>query len=232
MSWRTDRPSVRPTDASRCTTTDSVALKRILRLRPASRRAARSRTSAPSHETVERGYPDGMTVDAEGGLWCRPLGRVAGDVRYTPDGTGGALDRSSPPRNVTSCTFGGPELDTLFVTTASVGLDEAQGLEEQPLAGGLFAVESRSARSTHARASRRIRRLRTGDRPRDRGAAPSAPRPGSVAPTGTGSSIVQLDAKPGLSRGRVRRSPRDRHLQHLLRADPLQRPLPASSRTT
>jgi sugar lactone lactonase YvrE len=83
------------------------------------------------------GYPDGMTCDAEGGLWVAHWGgwRV---TRFTP---GGEVDRviEMPVAQVTSCTFGGPDLDRLYVTSASVGLDE-EDREEQPLAGGLFEV--------------------------------------------------------------------------------------------
>jgi sugar lactone lactonase YvrE len=44
-----------------------------------------------------------------------------------------------PVSNVTSCTFGGPDLDTLYVTTAAVGLDPNARTRE-PLAGGLFEI--------------------------------------------------------------------------------------------
>ncbi|MCP3918364.1 MAG: SMP-30/gluconolactonase/LRE family protein [bacterium] len=86
---------------------------------------------------IERGYPDGLTVDAEGGVWCA-LWDGWCVVRFTPDGR---EERSIelPVARVTSCTFGDTELDTLFVTTASMGLDETQA-SAQPLAGGLFAV--------------------------------------------------------------------------------------------
>ena len=87
--------------------------------------------------TFERGYPDGATVDAEGRVWCALWDgwRVA---RLTPDGR---EERAIelPVARVTSCAFGGDELDTLFITTASIGLDGEQAAA-QPLAGGLFAV--------------------------------------------------------------------------------------------
>lgn len=83
------------------------------------------------------GYPDGMTCDAEGGLWVAHWAgwRIS---RFLPDGT---LDRviEMPVGLVTSCAFGGENLDRLFVTTASIGLSR-EDLEEQPLAGGLFEV--------------------------------------------------------------------------------------------
>ena len=78
------------------------------------------------------GFPDGMTVDAEGGLWVAHWdgGRVS---RFLPDGS---LDREVrlPASRVTCCTFGDDDLATLYITTAAVGRDD----EEQ--AGGLFAV--------------------------------------------------------------------------------------------
>ncbi|TPV95057.1 MAG: SMP-30/gluconolactonase/LRE family protein [Myxococcales bacterium FL481] len=84
-----------------------------------------------------QGVPDGMTVDAEGGLWVAHFGG-ARVTRFTTDGR---VDRiiALPVSNVTSACFGGDDLSTLFITTASTGLDAAQR-EQPPLAGGLFAV--------------------------------------------------------------------------------------------
>lgn len=83
------------------------------------------------------GYPDGMTVDAEDHLWIAHFGgaRVS---RFAPDGT---LVNSiaMPTSNITNCAFGGAQLDRLFVTSASIGLDEEQR-RMQPLAGSLFEV--------------------------------------------------------------------------------------------
>jgi sugar lactone lactonase YvrE len=81
------------------------------------------------------GVPDGLTVDSEGFFWLALWG--GGSVRrYAPDGT---LERTVhlPVEQVTSMTFGGTDLDELFITTASDGLDAAQ-LRDQPLAGSLF----------------------------------------------------------------------------------------------
>ncbi|MBZ9558891.1 MULTISPECIES: SMP-30/gluconolactonase/LRE family protein [unclassified Modicisalibacter] len=78
------------------------------------------------------GFPDGMTLDAEGGLWVAHWdgGRV---TRFLPDGR---RDREIvlPVSRVTCCTFGGDDLATLYITTAAVGCDDQQ------LAGALFAV--------------------------------------------------------------------------------------------
>ena len=76
------------------------------------------------------GGPDGLTVDAEGGVWSAQFDR--GCVhRYAPDGK---LERSVrlPVQRPTSCMFGGAELATLYVTSASMEL------ASQPQAGGLF----------------------------------------------------------------------------------------------
>jgi sugar lactone lactonase YvrE len=82
----------------------------------------------------DRGLPDGSTVDADGYLWnCRYDGGCI--VRLSP---AGKIDRviEMPVRKITTCTFGGADLTTLFVTTASV--DAAPG---ERLAGGLFAIQ-------------------------------------------------------------------------------------------
>ena len=81
------------------------------------------------------GYPDGMTTDAEGRLWvCHWAGfRVSA---FSPEGD---LERviELPVPNVTSCAFGGPNLDELYITTARKGLSHEE-LEQYPLAGALF----------------------------------------------------------------------------------------------
>jgi xylono-1,5-lactonase len=82
----------------------------------------------------DEGFPDGMTVDAEDCLWVAFWD--GGCVRrLSPDGE--RLDEIAlPVPRVTSCTFGGDDLATLFITTASIGLDVAA----HPLAGSLFCV--------------------------------------------------------------------------------------------
>lgn len=88
--------------------------------------------------TPEDGTPDGMTTDAEGGLWIAQWGAskitrrdAVGDVRQTV---------SLPCSQITSCAFGGPNFTTLYITSAAVGLSKEQ-LQREPLAGGLFAIE-------------------------------------------------------------------------------------------
>ena len=86
----------------------------------------------------EEGSPDGMTTDAEGGLWIAHWG-TSKVTRH--DGEGKLLRTIHLPcSQVSSCAFGGPDLTTLYITTAADGLSEQQ-LEQEPLAGGLFAVD-------------------------------------------------------------------------------------------
>lgn len=83
------------------------------------------------------GYPDGSCVDAEGCLWnARWEGGCV--IRFAPDGT---IDRilQVPAARVTCCTFGGPDLSTLYITTSRLHLSEEE-LTHQPQAGGLFAA--------------------------------------------------------------------------------------------
>ncbi len=84
----------------------------------------------------EMGLPDGMAIDAEGMLWIAHFGgsRV---TRWNPANRALLETVQVPVSNVTSCAFGGPKLDELYITTARIGLDEAS-LAKQPQAGGLF----------------------------------------------------------------------------------------------
>jgi sugar lactone lactonase YvrE len=84
------------------------------------------------------GNPDGMTTDSEGGLWIALWG--AGKLSRR-DAAGEVLQEVDLPcSQITSCTFGGPDLKTLYITTAAQGLTQEQ-LQGEPLAGGLFAVD-------------------------------------------------------------------------------------------
>ena len=86
-----------------------------------------------------QGSPDGSALDAEGFLWNAEwgAGRI---VRYASDGT---IERVVlvPVSQPSSCAFGGPNLTTLYITSARVGLS-AEQLAREPLAGGLFAYEA------------------------------------------------------------------------------------------
>jgi sugar lactone lactonase YvrE len=95
----------------------------------------------------EAGYPDGLTVDADGCVWVA-LWDGAAVRRYTPSG---ALDRviALPVARPTACAFGGAELRDLYITTARTGLeaphpmsgsvlvvpDAGQGVAQAPFAG-------------------------------------------------------------------------------------------------
>ena len=83
------------------------------------------------------GFPDGMTVDAEGCLWIAFWDGWC-IRRFSPRGERLETIRM-PVSKPTSCAFGGPDFDRLYVTSASIGLDAA-ALEMQPNAGGLFMV--------------------------------------------------------------------------------------------
>ena len=81
------------------------------------------------------GRPDGLTVDAEGAVWVA-MARGWAVRRFLPDGSPDTVV-DVPAFKVTSCTFGGPALDELYVTTACFGLDERE-LAAQPHAGAVF----------------------------------------------------------------------------------------------
>ncbi len=84
------------------------------------------------------GYPDGMTADADGCLWIAFWDGWS-VRRFSPEGE--LLDRIEVPvARPTSCTFGGPGLDRLFITSASIGLTD-ENKAAQPHAGGLFVAE-------------------------------------------------------------------------------------------
>jgi sugar lactone lactonase YvrE len=83
----------------------------------------------------DEGMPDGLTVDAEGGIWVALF--FGGEVRrFRPDGSDWGRIKL-PVKQVTSLCFGGPTLEDLYITSAAYELDEA-ALKEQPLAGAIF----------------------------------------------------------------------------------------------
>jgi sugar lactone lactonase YvrE len=102
---------------------------------PATGRAASRRVFADL--SAADGVPDGLTVDADGCVWVAIWG---GGIlrRLAPDGRPEAVVRL-PVSQPTSCAFGGPGLTDLYVTTARVGLTEAE-LKDQPLAGRLLRL--------------------------------------------------------------------------------------------
>lgn len=86
----------------------------------------------------EMGYPDGMTIDAEGNVWIALWGGSAVGC-WNPE-TGELLRTIDvPAKNVTSCAFGDDDLGTLYITTARQGTSDEE-LEKFPLAGGVFKI--------------------------------------------------------------------------------------------
>jgi sugar lactone lactonase YvrE len=81
----------------------------------------------------DAGFPDGLTVDADGCVWVA-LWDGGAVRRYTPDGE---LDRvvELPVRRPTACAFGGADLTDLYITTARTGLDAPH-----PLSGSVLVV--------------------------------------------------------------------------------------------
>jgi L-arabinonolactonase len=89
-----------------------------------------------SHE--ESGVPDGLCVDAEGCVWSARWDgwRV---THYDPQGRV-IIEVPTPIQRPTSCTFGGPDLHTLYITSAWTDLS-SEDRRNQPLAGDLFALD-------------------------------------------------------------------------------------------
>lgn len=86
----------------------------------------------------EPGLPDGSCIDAQGGVWNAEWeGRRV--VRVNPQGQ---IDTvvDVPVWKPTCCAFGGPDLDTLYITTSRFMSDE-ETLDREPNSGGLFAVK-------------------------------------------------------------------------------------------
>jgi sugar lactone lactonase YvrE len=89
----------------------------------------------PFLQGFARGLPDGSTVDEEGCLWnCRFFGGCI--VRVAPDGKIESV-LEMPVKNITTCTFGGPDRKTLYITTARV-----EAPPGDRLAGGLYAIST------------------------------------------------------------------------------------------
>jgi sugar lactone lactonase YvrE len=84
----------------------------------------------------EDGFPDGMAIDEEDMLW---VGMWNGDAvaRFNPK-TGKLISKIAvPAHNVTSCAFGGENLDILYITTSSLDMNEEEQ-NKYPLAGSIF----------------------------------------------------------------------------------------------
>ncbi len=85
------------------------------------------------------GWPDGMTTDMHGNLWIA----MWGGARVTQWNAKGILMEQFgvAALNPTSCVFGGPDMNELFITSARVGMDAA-ALKKYPQAGGVFRMET------------------------------------------------------------------------------------------
>jgi sugar lactone lactonase YvrE len=86
-----------------------------------------------------KGYPDGMAIDSKDNLW---IALWAGECVTCWNPENGTLlkEIKVPALNVTSCAFGGKNLDKLFITTARAGMNEEQ-LEKYPLSGSVFVAD-------------------------------------------------------------------------------------------
>ncbi|XP_063242529.1 regucalcin-like [Bacillus rossius redtenbacheri] len=82
--------------------------------------------------------PDGMTIDADGKLW---VANVIGSKIIRVDPSSGTImqEVAVPSRRVTSVTFGGPDLDELYVTTTKVNVSQ-EDLKKWPQSGSTFLV--------------------------------------------------------------------------------------------
>lgn len=91
----------------------------------------------------EEGCPDGMTIDNRGHLWVAYWD--GGCIRSLDPVSGQTLRQIDLPcRRPTSCAFGGPNLDVLFVTSARFGLESPL-----PEDGSLFSVHGLGVRGLH-----------------------------------------------------------------------------------
>jgi sugar lactone lactonase YvrE len=86
------------------------------------------------------GYPDGMTIDTEDKIWIAHYDGWE-VCRWDPNTGEKLMTIKLPVSQVTSCTFGGPDLGDLYISTGRQTLNEDQ-LKDQPLAGSLFVVRN------------------------------------------------------------------------------------------
>jgi sugar lactone lactonase YvrE len=92
-------------------------------------------------EVTDDGLPDGLAVDTEGNLWIVICG---GSRIQVHDPSGKLLDLLDfPTRCITACTFGGPELSDLYVTSSRSLLNPAEETQDA-LAGNVFRVSTQA----------------------------------------------------------------------------------------
>lgn len=85
------------------------------------------------------GFPDGMTIDTENMLWIA-LYNGSKVIRVDPVSGDRLLEIPLPVPKVTSCTFGGGDLDELYITTAREHMSD-DDIEKAPLSGSLFKAK-------------------------------------------------------------------------------------------
>ena len=88
---------------------------------------------------TDMGHPDGMTIDSKGNLWIALWGGSA-VACWNPNSGELIYKIDVPVLNVTSCAFGGENLETLFITTASRGIRQDE-IGNYPYRGGLFKAD-------------------------------------------------------------------------------------------
>ena len=92
------------------------------------------------HVSESLGWPDGMTSDMQGNLWIA-MWNGAKMTKWNPN-TSELIDQISiPALNVSSCVFGGKNMNELYITTARKGMNASQ-LNQFPLTGGVFKLET------------------------------------------------------------------------------------------
>lgn len=91
------------------------------------------------HVPDDMGYPDGMAIDSEDMLWVAHYAYGA-VVRWNPSTAKVLQEIKLPCRRVTSCAFGGENLDQLYITTSWENASENER-QREPLAGGLFLAQ-------------------------------------------------------------------------------------------
>lgn len=88
------------------------------------------------------GFPDGMTSDLQGNLWIAMWGG-AQITKWNPN-AGELLEQIPVPAlHTSSCVFGGKDMNELYVTSARIGMSEAD-LRNYPLSGGVFKIETKA----------------------------------------------------------------------------------------
>ena len=93
------------------------------------------------HVPEALGWPDGMTSDTEGNLWVAMWGGA--QVTHWDPADGHFIQSIQVPAlQTSSCIFGGPDLNELYITSARTGMSR-EALQNYPLSGGLFKVTTK-----------------------------------------------------------------------------------------